>query len=49
MNKPCDLKHIVKKTPTYKPNIGRIGDINLTINYFLKCTNIPQSFLVTHD
>jgi hypothetical protein len=49
MNKLCDLKCTVKGAPIYKLNTGHIGDINLIINYSLKCTNIPQAFLVTHD
>ena len=48
MNGPCDLKHTVKGAPIYK-STGHIRDINLIINYSLKCTNIPQAFLVTHD
>jgi hypothetical protein len=44
-----DLKRTVKGASIYKPNTGHIGDINLIINYSLKCTNISQAFLFTHD
>jgi len=43
-NGPCDLKHTVKGVPIYKPNVHHIRDINLIINYSLKCTNILQTF-----
>ena len=49
MNRPCDLTHTVKGAPTYKLNIGHIEDINLIIDYSLRCTNISQIFLVTHN
>ena len=49
MSIPCDLKHTVKEALIYKLNTGHIEDMNLIINYSLKCTNIPKIFLVTHD
>jgi hypothetical protein len=39
----------MKGAPIYKPNTGHIEDINLIISYSLKCTNIPQAFLIAHD
>jgi hypothetical protein len=39
----------VKGAPIYKLNTGHIEDINLIIDYSLRCTNIPQIFLATNN